>query len=956
MSEFFHAIYEKFFAARTKVVLFIFCLGSFVLVARLFVLQVVRGESYQSNYNLLTEKTEKLPATRGNIYDRNGVLLAYNRLAYKVMIEDSGDYSNKKKSEKNEILNAELYELITNIEKRGDEIDNDFGITRNSDGTYSFTATTETAELRFRADVFGHAKTHDLGENRKAGLNEKTCSAGDIINYLESSLKFGVSRDYDDAMRYKIVVIRYRLSLNAYQKYIPISIASDVNEQTVAYVREHSDTLTGVSIEEDSMRQYNYPYCTANIVGYTGTISSEEYNAAIEKDPDNKDSYSLTDTVGKSGIEQYLNDYLTGKKGDRTVYVDNVGNEIKVAQETKSVPGDDAYLSIDVNIQESTYKLLEKEVAGIVLSKLANIRSFTVTDSTKDILIPIYDAYVSLLKNGLISVSDMAAEDATDLEKQVYGVLSQKNSDVLDGIRAELTSESPTVYEDQDEEGQDYSTYIIKLLKSQKVLVEDKIDDNDDTQKAWSNQKLSVEEYLKYCISSDWIDINAYQTEKKYSDSDEMYTSLVDYIINTLSSDAAFKRIVYEYAVRDDLVTGNQLCAILYDQGVLSYDETARDNVLTGKVTAYSFIREKLKNLEITPGQLALDPCSASAVVINPNDGSLLACVSYPGYDTNRLANTVDRKYYTYLNTTSAAPLYNHATQQMTAPGSTFKPLSATAGLAEGVIDISTQIDDLGIFDKVSNQPRCWIYTGSHTTHGEENVTDAIRDSCNYFFYEVGWRLAGGNGYNDKTGIAKIQKYANLYGLDRKTGVEIEENTSHVATQYPVMAAIGQSDNNYTTIALGRYAAAITNSGTVYNLTLLSKVTDPDGNVVQEFAPSADASVDVLSQSQWGAIHTGMREVVENMSVYDDFPVQVAGKTGTAQESKKRPNHALFIGYAPFAAPQYSVAVRIPFGYTSHNAADVARDILGVCLGVEDSKAKADSVVEENTAATTRTD
>ncbi len=951
MSDFFYFLKEKFFASRTRVVIFLFSLFSFVLVARLFVLQIVRGEDYQSNYNLLTEKTEKLPATRGNIYDRNGVLLAYNRLAYKVTIEDSGIYDNTK--EKNKALNAELYEIITNIERCGNQIDNDFGITMNSDGTYSFTSASETAQLRFRADVFGHAKTHDLGENKKAGLNEKTCTEAELIDYLESDKKFGISSDYDAAMRYKIAVIRYNMSLNSYQKYIATTIASDVNEQTVAYIKEHSDSLTGVSIEEDSMRQYNYAESTANIIGYTGTISSEEYNALIEKDPDNKDNYSLTDVVGKSGIEQYMNDYLTGTKGERTVYVDHVGNEIKVAQETKSVPGNDTYVSIDANIQESTYKLLEQEVAGIVLSKLANIREYKVSDDSKDILIPIYDAYVSLLKNGLLSVSDMGAEDATDLEKEVYNILSQKNSDVLDHIRSELNAVEPTVYEAQDEENQDYSTYIIRLLKSKKVLVEDKIDDNDETQKAWSNQKLSVEEYLKYCISQDWIDINAYQTEKKYSDSDEMYTSLVDYIINTLSSDSAFKRLVYEYAVRDDLVSGNQLCALLYDQGVLKADDTMRSSLLSGQTSAYNFIKEKLKNLEITPGQLALDPCSASAVVIDPNDGSLLACVSYPGYDTNKLANTVDRAYYTYLNTTSSSPLYNHATQQMTAPGSTFKPLSATAGLAEGVIDTSTLIDDLGIFDKVSNQPRCWIYPSNH---GEENVTDAIRDSCNYFFYEVGWRLAGGNGYNDKTGISKIQKYASLYGLDRKTGIEIDENTSHVATQYPVMAAIGQSDNNYTTIALGRYAAAITNSGKVYKLTLLDKVVDSNGNIVQQYSPEVESTVDVLNSSQWGAIHTGMREVVANMSSYEGFPIEVAGKTGTAQESKKRPNHALFIGYAPYTSPKYTVAVRIPFGYTSHNAADVAKDILGVCFNLEESKAKVGAGVSENGTGNVRTD
>ena len=114
--------------------------------------------------------------------------------------------------------------------------------------------------------------------------------------------------------------------------------------------------------------------------------------------------------------------------------------------------------------------------------------------------------------------------------------------------------------------------------------------------------------------------------------------------------------------------------------------------------------------------------------------------------------------------------------------------------------------------------------------------------------------------------------------------------------------------------------------------------------------------MDVLNSSQWGAIHTGMREVVANMSSYEGFPIEVAGKTGTAQESKKRPNHALFIGYAPYTSPKYTVAVRIPFGYTSHNAADVAKDILGVCFNLEESKAKVGAGVSENGTGNVRTD
>ncbi|MBR5635639.1 MAG: peptidoglycan glycosyltransferase, partial [Pseudobutyrivibrio sp.] len=243
---------------------------------------------------------------------------------------------------------------------------------------------------------------------------------------------------------------------------------------------------------------------------------------------------------------------------------------------------------------------------------------------------------------------------------------------------------------------------------------------------------------------------------------------------------------------------------------------------------------------------------------------------------------------------------------------------------------------DLGQYTKVSNKPKCWIYPSNH---GSINVSEAIRDSCNYFFYEVGWRLSGGDGdYDDVTGIEKITKYASLYGLDETTGIEIEENSPHIATEYPVMAAIGQSDNNFTTVGLARYAAAIANRGTVYNLTLLNSVKDSDGNVIKNFGPTVRNQVDVLNAGQWDAIHYGMRMVVESLSSFNNFSVPVAGKTGTAQQVKNRPNHALFIGFAPYDNPEVAIATRIAYGYTSHNAAAVSKDILSYYFGVSSTE------------------
>ena len=260
--------------------------------------------------------------------------------------------------------------------------------------------------------------------------------------------------------------------------------------------------------------------------------------------------------------------------------------------------------------------------------------------------------------------------------------------------------------------------------------------------------------------------------------------------------------------------------------------------------------------------------------------------------------------------------------------------VSATAGLAEGVIDTNTQINDERQFNKLDeNGPKCWIYPASH---GLINVSEAIRDSCNYFFYEVGYRLSTRGGtYNEKQGLEAINKYATLYGLGDTTGIEISENKPQIADEYPITASIGQSNNNYTTNQLARYVTAVANSGTVFNETLLKEVQSPDGNVLETYEPSVKNQLDVLNTSQWDAIHSGMRMVAENLSCFKDFPVEVAGKTGTAQQVKTRANHALFVGYAPYADPKISIATRIAYGYTSHNAAEVSKNILSYYFGLQ---------------------
>lgn len=920
IKEFFRMIFKSRLLVAASVMVLLFA----VLLVRMFDLQILNGAEYQDNYTLKIVKERTLNSTRGNILDRNGEVLAYNELAYSITIEDNGSYDSNK--EKNRKLNAEIAEIIAALEKNGDPIVNNFKISMDEKGSYAFNVSGSSLK-RFLADVFGQISYSDLKYDKKLGFNQAEATADQVMGYLKNT-RFGVSEEYDERMAYQIVVVRYAMSENSYQKYISTTIATDVSEESVAYISENSSKLQGVEVIDDTIRKYNDAEYFASIIGYTGKISTEEYET-LSKDNDN---YTLNDVVGKAGIEQVMDASLQGTKGHEKLYVDYLGKAVQVIEREEPSAGNDVYLSIDKNLQIAAYDLLEQEIAGIVYS---NIES-----SGSEMNIPITDVYFALINNNVIDINHFSDEDATENERAVMQIFEDRQSTVFSYITDELLGTAPTAFGSLNEENQDYFTYIIHQLKEKKILLQKAIDKSDEVYAGWQNGSVSAQEYLNHAIAKNWIDITQFTIDEKYSDSTEIYDALCDYIMDDITTDTGFSKIIYEYMTRNGTISGKQLCLILYDQGVLAYDAEEQSALQSNAVSPVSFLKEKIKNLEITPAQLALDPCSGSCVITDIKTGELLALVSYPGYDNNRLANTVDAEYFAGLNTDLSKPLYNYATQERTAPGSTFKMVSSVAGFASGVITPTTQIMDKGVYENISNHPRCWSLNHGYT-HGLINVSEALRDSCNYFFYEVGYRLSTNNyitNYDDATGISKINEYASILGLDETTGVEIEENDPQIADQYPVMAAIGQSNNNFATIQLGRYVTAIANEGTVYEYTLLKEVCDSDGNTIESFEPKVRNTVDILDSSQWNAIHSGMRMVTENLSAFKNFPVEVAGKTGTAQQSPNRPNHALFVGYAPYNNPEISIATRIAFGYTSHNAAEYAKNVFSYYFGVEDAE------------------
>lgn len=896
---------KKFFSSRLFVLAAVFIVFFGIILARIFTLQVVNGKSYQENFSLKIQMKQPINAARGNIYDKKGKLLAYNELAYSISINDSTTYSSTK--EKNKAVNAELAEILTVLKNNGETLNNDFKIDRKKDGTYSFNVSGSSLN-RFRADVFGKSSADDLEYDKDTGIDEANATAEQIMEYLMGKDNFGISSKYDGDLAYRIVVVRYAMLGNRFARYKEVKIAADVSDKTVAYVNEHMDTLSGISVNEDMIRKYNYSEYFSSIIGYTGPISESEYTALHKK---NKD-YTQNDTVGKAGMEQYYETYLRGKNGERKFYIDNVGRISEIISSTDSVAGDDLYLSIDADLQMATYLALQNEIAAIVYS---NIKSGE---------IPINDVYTALIGNSVINTEHFSKSKASDTEKSVLSVFKSRQKTTLGKIKQELTN-SPEALNTMSDEVLDEFTYIISMLKDDQVLLKNEIDTSDSVYQKWKDQKISPKEYLNYCITQHWIDISQLNVDEKYADSTEVYDALCKYILKNIKTDTEFSKIIYQYMITRGEISPRQLCLILFDQGVLDYDDATVNKLKNGSLSPRDFLMKKIYNIEITPAQLALEPCTGSCVVTDEKTGEIRAMVSYPGYNSNKLANGVDSEYFASLQHDKSSPLLNYATQQKTAPGSTFKLVSATAGLAENVITTSDQIRCTGIYNDISNKPKCWIYPGSH---GLDNVSEAIRDSCNVFFYTVGNRLAQKKtgSYNDANGIDLIQKYAHIYGLDQKTGLEISESKSSVATKYPVMAAIGQSDNNYTTVALSRYVTAVA-SGKKYNYQLMDRIVDASGKTVKKYKADYEDISDTLTDSQWDALHSGMRQVVSTMDRFQGFDIPVAGKTGTAQQTGHA-DHGLFIGYAPYDDPEITIAVRIANGYSSHNAATAARNVI----------------------------
>ena len=345
-------------------------------------------------------------------------------------------------------------------------------------------------------------------------------------------------------------------------------------------------------------------------------------------------------------------------------------------------------------------------------------------------------------------------------------------------------------------------------------------------------------------------------------------------------------------------------------------------------------------------------------VVVDIKTGEPLAIASYPTYNLSTLLEDYDE-----ISSTEYDPLFNRALLGAYAPGSTFKPCTAIAGLSENIINTETQILCDGVFTKYSDQgyaPECWIYTQDHLTHGNDNVTEALKDSCNIFFYTVA----------DNLGIRKLMEYAEDFGLGESTGIELVETTGNMANPDnhltydvdewvdgdTVQTGIGQSDSLFTPLQLAEYCAAIANGGTRHSAALLKSVRSFDYSRQLYQKDTEALSTVETADYNWAAVQRGMYLMANDISSssltvyyalgnysYNGVSLPVAAKTGTSQLGEDKTNNAIFMCYAPFDDPQIAISIVVERGQAGANLSSMARNVLDAYFGLGDKSSTADS-------------
>lgn len=901
-------------------VFILFC----AVTCRLFYLQILHGEDYQQDLTASILQDLTIPASRGMIYDRYGRPLATNQVAYSLMLDDSISIS---------FSEQERLKMCLELLEGWDETAVTDDLPFTSTAPYAFTFSSQQEQ-------------DDWYDQMGATRSQKKWTAGQWMVYLEELLENHLPESQGLLLeeKRKVLSLYYSLSdqnlmllslLQLLQENgetvvdeLPLSTSEPYTFLLDGDTQEETDWKISMGIDEDEA-----PNLSA---GETMTYLYELFDIpdCLQED--------LRRDLAAVRYSLYLNRW---RRYEPVTVAMNINSRTIAAVEENNerFPG--------VNIDTSS---LRTYPGGKYFSHiLGYIRK--ISDSE----------YSELAQYGY-STSDIVGKSGIE---RVYELqLNGQDGEML----VEVDSSGRRIRTIETEPPVSGNNVFLTLDMNLQIAAYDYLEDaltdvliKKLQSSSAEDMPITLPEFFASMVNCGTISLaqilEASSGEQKVA-GDLIRAQYPDF---SLSEEDAVDRgkECLSGAILNDQLSSRQMISILQEQGKINLSEEQSAQFSSGALSPLSIVITMLEEGQLTPADTDLDPSSGSVVINDIHTGEYLALVTYPSYDNNRLVNTFDNDYYSFLLQHPSTPLVNRPLSQKKAPGSTLKMVTAMAGLETGVISPTTLIRDEGSFTKAGRPyARCWIYS-SGGTHGLIDVSTALEVSCNYFFYEVAYRMGNQDAGTAEQSIQTLNEYMSYFGLDSPTGIEIGESEPNMASplykeqsikwQNPeattsqtrwtdgdtIRAAIGQSVNNFSPAHMNRYISTLANGGTLFQESIVSKVETASGVTIEETEPKIEKQTQ-FDPENLEAVYQGMRQVTQGSrgtlrTLFSDFPIDVAGKSGTAQESLSRSSHTWFVGFAPYDDPLIAVTVMIPFGETSPSpAAVVGKNIIAEYMGL----------------------
>ncbi len=926
--------------SRIFVVLFGICILFSTLVIRLFILQILHGSEYDVSLTTSISKTVNVPASRGNIYDRYGRPLAINKVAYCVQIDDSVTLD----------LTEHRHQLITNlldtIFAQGTVANDDLPISKTTPSTFLFTGT----EREQKKAIKEWKESIGL-QKQQMDFTPEQC-----LQYLYE--KYNAPNQYTDAQKrmyvyyYLELTDKNLMALTLAQKFIEFgeTVMDDIPmDMEYPY---HLQFGGNKKKEENWKRTWQTPGMTENEINTLLNFNSTEMLEYL-RDYFGLPKYLPTDLVRNTlGIRNSLYAVRYQKYQSVTVATDISDKTLAYVEENQD---------IFPNVLISTVSLREYPNGEHFAHITGYIRQMTEAD------MPLYQDILDAEGNPLYNNTDIVGQAGIEklYEQQLNGVDGKITMEVDNQGRrmSVIGSTEPTAGKDV------YLTIDSKLQSTTYTALEEAL------RQVLLNRLKSGGKYgvstLDLFVSM--VNTNHISASKMLSAPEDTVqaalvtrckASVADF--STDNEDAAeILQTFLTDGLSNGMVSAKELLIAMIEQERISATPEELEAIQSGAIAPSTCIIRKLENGEMSPSDTGLDPSTGSVVVSEVDSGKVLALVTYPSFDNNQLVNTFNNSYYNSLLEDMNTPLVNRPLKQKKAPGSTFKMIPAIAGLETGIIAPKSIIHAKGIFkDAGTPYARCWYYSNTGGSHGALTVDHALEVSCNYFFYELGYRMGNAENGSTEKAISTLNEYMAAFGLNSVTGIELEEYSPTMASPYykertiktynpdattsqtrwtdgdTIRAFIGQSVNSYTPAQMNRYIATLANGGTLYQYHLVDKVSNPDGSLYEQKEEVVE-NIIPLQQNNLQAVYEGMYLVSYGAKgtlrkAFTDLPVKVASKSGTAQEDLSRSSHTWLVCFAPYDDPQIAITVMIPFGENYGSPAPkVAKAVIREYLGLD---------------------